>query len=557
MTISSGLTIGKYELGKKLGEGGFGFVFVGRDLSLDREVALKFLHPQHTANPEVLRRFLQEAKSAAKVIHPGIVTVFECGQVSGTGTSTDGVAYIAMELLHGESLADRLAHSGRLKPAVAIEMMRQVASALDVAHRAGIVHRDLKPDNIFLVKDPAIPGGERVKVLDFGIAKLAQAQGSEVQTQSMAVFGTPRYMSPEQCRSAAHIDHRSDIYTLGCILYELVVGAPPFAGETGELIAKHQLVEPPTARSILGDLSEDLDNLISKMLAKDPARRPQTMIAVQRALEAGGAMESGVEPTLLPDAPQLAPTLGTLGGIDNRSPQLRSGSAPAVVHRTTLGDANGQREDEPQRKGKSKAPLLVGGLAVAAIAGVVGFLAVDRSGKEDTVAAPGATTGTVTASAPPTQPPPPTQPKEIELVITSTPKADVFTQDNRLLGDTPFRYKRQADEGKLVFYLRAEGHKDARVLMPADRNGEQDVTLVALPVAAVSKPPSDKPVKKQPSQPSIKSPQAVTTPGGSPAMPGTSSKQPSEVVTTPTPATPPKQPTCGGRKCGPGELPDD
>ena len=373
MGFSTGLTIGKYELGRKLGEGGFGFVFVGRDLSLDREVALKFLHPQHTASPEILRRFLQEARSAAKVVHPGIVTVFECGQVTGTGTAADGVAFIAMELLHGESLADRLARSGRLEPSVAMEIARQIASALEAAHRAGIVHRDLKPDNIFLVTDPAMPGGERVKVLDFGIAKLAQAAGSGVQTQSMMVFGTPRYMSPEQCRSAANIDHRSDIYTLGCILYELVVGEPPFEGQSGELIAKHQLVPPSTARSIIGDLPEDLDTLISRLLAKDPGQRPQTMMSVQRALEAGGALAPGVAPTLLPDAAEslqrFTPPPGSLGKAQRAMParglpalpaqQRRSGSSPvasATPSPTTLGGASGQYdEDEPTRKRKAPA----------------------------------------------------------------------------------------------------------------------------------------------------------------------------------------------------------
>src|SRR5438445_6219127 len=180
MAFTTGMQIGKYELGRKLGEGGFGLVFIARDTNLDREVALKFMHPEHTSNVEVLRRFLQEARSAAKIVHPGIVTVFECGQIAGTGTPNDGAAYIAMELLHGETLTDRRARSGRLTVENASEICWQIASALDTAHAAGIIHRDLKPDNIFLCRDPAMPSGERVKVLDFGIAKLAQTHGSTV-----------------------------------------------------------------------------------------------------------------------------------------------------------------------------------------------------------------------------------------------------------------------------------------------------------------------------------------------------------------------------------------
>ena len=230
----SGHTVGKYKLGKKLGEGAFGLVFVAHDTGLDRDVALKFLRPHHILNPQAFERFLQEARSVAKLSHPGIVTVHELGTADGD------IAFIAMELLQGESLNDRLNRVRRFSPDMAKEICLQIASTLDVAHMAGIVHRDLKPDNLFLIADPTIPGRERIKVLDFGIAKLAHTQMTSVQTGSLLI-GTPRYMSPEQCRSSANVDCRSDIYALGCILYELVCGRPPFEGTPGELITKHQL----------------------------------------------------------------------------------------------------------------------------------------------------------------------------------------------------------------------------------------------------------------------------------------------------------------------------
>jgi serine/threonine-protein kinase len=322
MGLASGSTIGKYELRRLLGQGGFGQVFVALDTSLDREVALKVLNAEHLASPQIMQRFLQEARSAAKIAHPGIVTVFECGQVDASGAGeAGGPAFIAMELLQGESLGARIARVGRVPEPVAMEIARQVASALDTAHRAGIVHRDLKPDNIFLAQDPAVPIGERVKILDFGIAKLASTGTgvSDVQTQSMMVFGTPRYMSPEQCKSAAHVDRRSDIYTLGCILYELVCGRPPFVGESGELIANHVLVAPPPPRSFAPTIVPALAELIVKMLAKSPDDRPQTMAAVQRALETCGAPGPGVAPTL-PSGPIRAvaaspTTLGAATGV--------------------------------------------------------------------------------------------------------------------------------------------------------------------------------------------------------------------------------------------------
>ncbi|HEY5938709.1 MAG TPA: serine/threonine-protein kinase, partial [Kofleriaceae bacterium] len=147
MTFASGSKIGKYVLRRRLGHGGFGVVVAAHDTGLDREVALKFLKPEHAADPQVVQRFLREARAAAKVVHPGIVTIYEASEVRGTRTTLDGTAYIAMELLAGESLLDRRAKVGRMTAAMAIDLGRQLASALEAAHRAGIVHRDLKPEN--------------------------------------------------------------------------------------------------------------------------------------------------------------------------------------------------------------------------------------------------------------------------------------------------------------------------------------------------------------------------------------------------------------------------
>lgn len=153
--------IGKYTLRDKLGRGAFGVVFTARDPSLDRDVAIKVLRPTHLANQEIVQRFLQEARATARIAHPGIVTIHDCGQVE---TNLGATAFIVMELLAGESLASRLVRGGRLPPEAAIEIVRQVASALEMAHRVDVLHRDLKPDNIYLVPDPAMPSGERVKI---------------------------------------------------------------------------------------------------------------------------------------------------------------------------------------------------------------------------------------------------------------------------------------------------------------------------------------------------------------------------------------------------------
>jgi serine/threonine protein kinase len=281
-----GLRFGKYELIRKLAEGGMGTIFIARDASLDRELVIKFLLPEHANNPQVVQRFLQEGRSLAKIVHPGIVTVYETGEVQGTRTHADGCAYIVMELLHGETLAQRLKRVGRLTVTVAMEVCRQVANALQAAHELGIIHRDLKPDNIMLVRDAALSLGERAKVLDFGIAKIAKsAAGSDNSTQVGLVFGTPIYMSPEQAKSTASAGTASDVYSLGCILFELLVGRPPFDGSMAELIAHHILTPPPVPSAQAPGIPPHLDQVIGAMMAKNPDERPGSMKVVEAILE--------------------------------------------------------------------------------------------------------------------------------------------------------------------------------------------------------------------------------------------------------------------------------
>ena len=266
MGLETGVRIGRYEIGRKLGQGGFGILYAARDHELGRDIAIKFLRPEHAFKPTVVQRFLQEARAAARITHPGIVTVYDSGEVNGTNTRADGTVFIAMELLAGQTLAQRLRQSGTMPYRMALGFCRQLATALAAAHAAGIVHRDLKPQNIFLVPDPAVLGGERIKILDFGVAKLADEMGSAVATHSMLMLGTPMYMSPEQCRSSAKVDARSDIYSLGCILFEMVCGRTPFDGDTGELIAKHQLVPPPRAHEFNPAVPVVLDQLPSALV---------------------------------------------------------------------------------------------------------------------------------------------------------------------------------------------------------------------------------------------------------------------------------------------------
>jgi len=266
-----------------------GAVYLAEHVLLGRKAAIKVLRRELSERPELVQRFFNEARAATAIADPGIVQVFDFGH------HVDGSSYLVMELLEGETLDGRLRRLGRLSIGSALRFARQVATSLAAAHGCGIVHRDLKPDNIFLVRDAEVQGGERAKVLDFGIATLAgdlDADGG----QPTLVMGTPPYMSPEQCLGTATIDHRSDIYSLGCLLYHTVVGQPPFdSTDDNEVLVMHLSRLPPAPSSMAGEVPPIVDALVAQCLAKSPDHRFQSAsdlaAALERALDAGFASE--------------------------------------------------------------------------------------------------------------------------------------------------------------------------------------------------------------------------------------------------------------------------
>src|SRR5689334_14403655 len=408
-----GETFGNYRVTELIGEGGMGVVYLAEHPAIGRRAAVKILRPGLTDNIEITKRFFNEARAANAIRHPGIVEVFDCG------TLPTGVSYIVMELLEGENLAARLRRAGKLPIEEARRIAVQTASALSAAHAAGIVHRDLKPDNLFLIPDERDPSAELVKVLDFGIAKLGQAGSntSSVRTRTGSVMGTPAYMSPEQCRGTREIDHRTDIYALGVILYEMVCGRPPFVSEGfGEMVHLHISAAPPP-RTINPAIPEFIERLILCCLAKEPGERLQTMSDVHAALTG--------RPTLPP--PVAAPA---------RTP------APAVApaNPTTFTQAAQARElgtDLVVRGPRGRAPaIVIGALALGGVA-----LWLTRSSwmprPADTVMiAPAATP----AAAP--EPMPPARPPEgvTAAIVSDPPGARVVREkDGAVIGMTPFR----------------------------------------------------------------------------------------------------------------------
>ncbi len=275
-------TFGDYVVDRELGRGGMGVVFAATHRELGKRVAIKVLLGEVSRDADAVERFKNEARAASAIEHPSIVEIHTVGQV-------DDVVYIVMELLQGQSLAARLKARGAMPIGDAVAIARQVANALDAAHRVGIVHRDLKPDNVYLVPDVEVPGGERVKLLDFGIAKLVgeglSTAPTVARTVTGAILGTPHYMSPEQCEGAREVDARSDLYSLGCMLFQMVSGRLPFVSAgVGGLIGMHLHVPPPVLRSVRPDAPEELEQVIARLLAKAPEDRIQTAAEVAAEL---------------------------------------------------------------------------------------------------------------------------------------------------------------------------------------------------------------------------------------------------------------------------------
>ena len=247
-----------------------GSVFEVRHETIERRAAIKILRPEYAQTPDAAIRFINEARSVNRVEHPGFIQIYDFVQ------QPDGVAYIVMEYLGGETVSSRLKKydAGYYSIRDVVTIGWQIAESLAAAHAKGIVHRDLKPSNVMIVPDPHMPTGERTKVLDFGLAKIADAVNA-ANTQSGVVMGTPIYMSPEQCEGAKHVDQRSDVYSLGCMLYEMLTGRPPFIAESvAQILGMHMFRQPTAVGDRRNDIPEALSDLVDRALLKNLDRRP-------------------------------------------------------------------------------------------------------------------------------------------------------------------------------------------------------------------------------------------------------------------------------------------
>lgn len=330
-----GQKVGNYSVVRLLGQGGMGQVFEAVHDQLRRRAAIKVLLPEFSKHPEVVARFFNEALAVNVVQHPSIVSVYE------SGTLPDGGAYIVMEFLDGTNLQSRIDKQGALPEYEALLIARQIASALAAAHAKEIIHRDLKAENVMLVQDPEVPGGKRVKILDFGLAKVtAKHQGAQaVATKDGVIMGTPSYMPPEQWMSATMADAKTDVYALGVMLYLMLAGRYPFIGDNvNQLMMKHMYEEAVPIRQIAPTVSAQTVALVDALLSKTQKSRPnmgEVSARIEKILPSISATApSSAAPAKFVSEIQSAPT--RYG--DDEGPAAATAGNPAVQATAIQGD---------------------------------------------------------------------------------------------------------------------------------------------------------------------------------------------------------------------------
>ncbi len=544
----------RYLIQKKLGEGGMGAVYLATHVVLDKQVALKVLHGEFLRKADLVERFMQEAKSASRIRHENVI------DISDFGTTPDGLVFFAMELLKGHDLHEEVSRAkltGHLLPWERTKKIYlQICAALVAAHAQGIIHRDLKPENIFLIDFLGDP--DFVKLLDFGIAKLTEVEeGGRKLTKTGMLFGTPEYMSPEQARGE-NVDHRVDVYAMGCILFQLVSGKVPFEADNFMGVLSMHLTEPspsipPEVFDRIG-APRELAAVIDKALAKDKHQRWSTIEELANAVRqvCGDPLRAG----------------STTSMPRGRTPSVVAPATTTQARQRTqwTGNAAVPTEEDPapaRPAPRSKLPLILGALAVVGGGAVAAMLLLGGGGRAAApvtpVGAAGSAAGVaaaVPAPVPPDAPALPPLPERVKIKIDSKPHgAEVADGTGRTLGRTPITLDLKAARTELSFSLRLRGYGDTLVALVPD----QDLAYVA----DLEKGVAGGPPKRQTVPTTAPNTPAPTTPVTSPPppTPGEGSARtvaPTEPgpVTTPTvtPVPTPVVPTAPTDDC-PGDEP--
>ena len=479
--LAPGFTLGRYEIRRLIGRGGMGAVYEAIHRDLKKRVAIKVLSTA-LMGEEAEQRFLREGEAASRIQHPNVVDVTDVGVERG-------LSYLVMEFLEGEDLAHRLARQGALAPQETADLLLPVCAGLAVAHDEGVVHRDIKPENIFLVRRH---GGVEPKVLDFGISKLS-GRDAVAMTGTMATFGTPYYMPPEQLRGARLADQRSDVYALGVVFYECVTGRRPFEAENlYSMLHAVGAGKYPAPRTVKPGLPPEIEAVIVRAMQLDPANRFPTVRQLAAAL--------------LPFASEKSRLLWNeaFGGIDDRSAAAPSaGSAPRITDdtalaatatppsgpgpsgpswtapkETTLGSATGQNL-ETLPPPRSRLGVIIGGAAVAGVLVLVGVKLLRWSPP-----APPPTPAPVAAAPYPAAPPPRAS---YRIEVEADPATATLELDGLAVGDRILRRDLLVDGRKHRLVGRAPGYRDAVVTF-----------IDALPARLLSLEPVVSPAEKTP-----------------------------------------------------------
>jgi serine/threonine protein kinase len=494
-----GITVdhGRYEIVKLIGEGGMGRVFQARQVSMNRMVALKLLRAQLATDDHLLARFQQEAHAVSKLRHPNTIIVYDYGKTE------DGYLFIAMELLGGRSLASILSAEQRLTPLRALHIIEQVAGAVAEAHQFGIVHRDLKPENIQIDKVANDP--DFAKVLDFGIAKMIHGEGEtenrKTLTMAGAVFGTPHYMSPEQVHGQK-VDHRTDIYALGIILYELLTGKPIFEGATPMAVMMAQASKaPPDIRDSHPelDVTDTVAELINDCLVKDADKRlgsandlldriKQARFELNQDITGSVSGRLMIDPSLMGDKSGRHRAGRTAQAMAETVVPVSEASTAPLGHPIARSGGSGLISLPPDDDADVRLPKRNGGvfigLGVVALAGVGAFFALRGSTPTEQPQPPG----------PASDAPGSTAPSKIQHEIESTPARATVMRDGAVIGKTPMRVVLKPGE-KALLTLTLPGYQDKQVELNGTGPTEQSQLIDLVP--GIPGPPSSAPVSTQ------------------------------------------------------------